>query len=87
MTATAAVRIDAPPRSSHFAGKILSTERRVNLRGTLYHERVFADDSAELARYDEKSGKWVLLCFPSVENPSRIGKIKEAVKYNFNPRI
>lgn len=56
---------EVPPRGKHFDGYKVFTERFVIIRGAVYYMRVFKDDSMELSTYDEKSKKWIYLCFPS----------------------
>jgi hypothetical protein len=69
----------------HHKDKTVASERQTVIRGTAYTERLFTDGSAELVRYDTHGRIWVFLCFPNTDNPARMGKIKEAVKYNFDP--
>jgi len=51
------------PRSRLYKDKTIEVEGFSTVKGTLYFKRVFTDKSAELIRYDQTIGKWVILCF------------------------
>ena len=63
MTENGAASSNLPPRSFYHKDKEIKKQGNILLHGKRYYRRIFADGSAELARYDARGGKWVIQCF------------------------
>ena len=53
------------PRSDDYEDRTIKSEGNVERNEIKYYQRLFTDGCAELARYDIKTKRWMILCFPN----------------------
>ena len=72
------------PRSKRNENKELVSESFETVHGQEYLQRVYADGTGELVRYDEEAGMWSVLSFPATVESGIEDKIRSVIRNNFD---
>lgn len=72
------------PKSAGNGNKEIAVEDFEFLYGHSYLRRIYADDSADLTRFDDTAKMWVVLQFPAKVEPDAESRIRTVIRHNFD---
>lgn len=72
------------PRSRCNENKAVVSEGFEKVHGQEYLQRVYADGSGDLTRFDEETGMWTIISCPATVDDGIEDKIRSVIRNNFD---